>query len=226
MAALAKIASLVGRRRSSARSCSPSSSASPRGMLVVAALGLTMLVRRDWVPVVYNVRSLGVRRWTTAVTGARPGAGRVRVHDGADAGDAACSETLKATGSADNAKIIRKGSQNEVQSGVLARAPAPVVGGAGGGDGQGRQAAGVAGADGAHLRAARRRQDDEEGTNVNVRGVGPTAIELHPPRQLEGRMFTPGTSEIVIGKGLAGRFKGMTLGGRCTSRGATGPSSA
>src|SRR5205814_8567590 len=38
------------------------------------------------------------------------------------------------------------------------------------------------------------------------------AIELHPPRHLEGRMFQPGTSEIVVGRGLEGRFKGMRLG--------------
>ena len=37
-------------------------------MLVVTALGSTLLIRRDWVPVIYNVRSLGVRRWTTGVT--------------------------------------------------------------------------------------------------------------------------------------------------------------
>src|SRR5437868_6939233 len=54
--------------------------------------------------------------------------------------------------------------------------------------------------------------NDESGSNVNVRGVGPEALELHPPRHLEGRMFAPGTSEIVVGRGLAGRFKGMALG--------------
>jgi putative ABC transport system permease protein len=57
-------------------------------------------------------------------------------------------------------------------------------------------------------------ESDEVGSNLNVRGVGPTALELHPPKQLEGRMFTPGTSEIVIGKAIAGRFKGMRLGGQ------------
>src|SRR5262245_6943763 len=36
--------------------------------LVVGVLGLTLLVRRDWVPVVYNTRSLTVRKVTTTVT--------------------------------------------------------------------------------------------------------------------------------------------------------------
>jgi ABC-type antimicrobial peptide transport system permease subunit len=57
-------------------------------------------------------------------------------------------------------------------------------------------------------------ESDEVGSNLNVRGVGATALELHPPKKLEGRMFTPGTSEIVIGKAIAGRFKGMRLGGQ------------
>src|SRR5207302_5658674 len=40
----------------------------PISMLPVAVLSFTLLGRRDWVPVIYNVRSLGVRKWTTAVT--------------------------------------------------------------------------------------------------------------------------------------------------------------
>src|SRR5947209_8305101 len=87
-------------------------------LLVVAVLGLTMLARRDWVPVVYNLRSLGVRRWTTGVT-ALGLALVVFVFATVLMLATGVRETLKATGSAGNAKIIRKGSQNEVQSGVL-----------------------------------------------------------------------------------------------------------
>ena len=87
------------------------------GLLVVGALALTLLFRRDWVPAIYNVRSLGVRRWTTAVT-----AGGLALTVGVFTAvlmlTEGVHETLKTTGRADNAKVVRKGSQNEVQSGV------------------------------------------------------------------------------------------------------------
>ena len=113
------------------------------GMLVVVGCSaLTMLVRRDWVPVIYNMRSLGVRRWTTGVT-ALGLALVVFVFTTVLMLASGVHETLKATGSPENAKIIRKGSQNEVQSGLLPEhlrllSSAPEVA-----HGQRRQAAGV-----------------------------------------------------------------------------------
>lgn len=183
------------------------------GFLVVGVLGLTVLLRRDWVPLAYNLRSLGVRRWTTAVT-ALGLALVVFVFTTVLMLATGVRETLRATGSAENAKIIRKGSQNEVQSGVLPEhlrllSAAPEVQG-------GRDGKPLASPELMVLIFAEREggKTEEDGTNVNVRGVGPLAFELHPPHALDGRMFTPGTSEIVVGKKLAGRFKGMQLGGR------------
>ncbi len=182
-------------------------------LIVVAALALSMLLRRDWVPLVYNVRSLGVRRWTTGVTAVGLTL-VVFVFTTVLMLATGIRETLKATGTADNAKVIRKGSQAEVQSGVLPEhlrllSSAPEVGV----DKDGKPLASpelvviiFAVREGAAT--------DEEGNNLDVRGVGPQALELHPPRALDGRMFTPGTSEIVIGKALVGRFKGMRLGGQ------------
>ncbi|HEY1586328.1 MAG TPA: ABC transporter permease, partial [Polyangia bacterium] len=183
------------------------------GMIVVGVLALTLLIRRDWVPTIYNVRSLGVRRWTTALT-----AGGLALTVGVFTAvlmlTEGVHETLKTTGSADNAKIIRKGSQNEVQSGVqpehlrlLSSAPEVAVG---------RDGKPLASPELLVIIFAQREdaKSEEDGTNLNVRGVGPTGLELHPPVALEGRMFTPGTSEIVIGKGLQGRFRGMQLGDR------------
>lgn len=180
------------------------------GLLVVTALAVTLLVRRDWVPLVYNVRSLGVRRWTTTVT-ALGLALVVFVFTTVLMLAAGVRETLKATGSAENAKVIRKGSQTEVQSGLLPEhlrllSAAPEV---------------AIGANGKPMAspellvliyAVKTNGSGEDGTNVNVRGVGAEALALHPPRALEGRMFTPGTSEVVIGKSLEGRFRGMRLG--------------
>jgi putative ABC transport system permease protein len=181
------------------------------GLVVVGVLGLTLLVGRDWVPVVYNVRSLGVRGWTTAVTAM--GLALVTfVFTTVLMLAAGVRETLKATGSPENAKVIRKGSQNEVQSGLLpehlrllSAAPETAIG---------KDGKALVSPELLVLIFAVKENGvgDEDGTNVNVRGVGPGALELHAPKALQGRMFTPGTSEVVIGKGLDGRFKGMRLG--------------
>jgi putative ABC transport system permease protein len=180
-------------------------------MLAIGGLALSMLGRRDWVPVVYNFRSLGVRRWTTAVTAT--GLALVTcVFTVTLMLTTGVRETLKATGDARNAKIIRKGSQNEVQSGVqpehlrlLSASPEAAMG---------RDGKPLVSSELLVLIFAVKENGagEEDGSNVNVRGVGAGAFELHAPKQLEGRMFTPGTSEIVIGKGLEGRFKGMRLG--------------
>jgi ABC-type lipoprotein release transport system permease subunit len=180
--------------------------------LVVGVLGLTLLIRRDWVPLLYNVRSLTVRKVTTAVTAAGL-ALVVFVFTTVLMLSTGISRTLAATGTADNAKIIRKGSQTEIQSGVLPEAlrllasdPSVAVGK----DGQP-----VASPELVVLIFALHEgaTDDTQGTNVNVRGIGARGLELHPPAHLDGRLWKEGTSEIVIGKGLAGRFQGMTLGG-------------
>ena len=181
-------------------------------LVLVAALGLTLLVRRDWVPVVYNVRSLGVRRWTTGVT-ALGLALVVFVFTTVLMLAAGVGQTLKATGSPQNAKVIRKGSQTEVQSGVLPEhlrllSAAPEV--AIGADGKPMASPELV----VLIYAVKEHGSELDGTNVNVRGVGPEAMALHPPASLEGRMFKPGTSEIVIGKALEGRFRGMRLGGQ------------
>jgi putative ABC transport system permease protein len=50
-------------------------------------------------------------------------------------------------------------------------------------------------------------------SNVLIRGVGPGAFDVRPQVKLaEGRMFRPGSTEIVIGDALAGRFEGLEIG--------------
>src|SRR5258706_15940812 len=50
-------------------------------------------------------------------------------------------------------------------------------------------------------------------SNIVVRGVSPQAFELRPAfRMAAGRPFAFGTHEIVVGKNIADRFKGVTLG--------------
>jgi ABC-type antimicrobial peptide transport system permease subunit len=49
-------------------------------------------------------------------------------------------------------------------------------------------------------------------SNVVIRGVGPKGLALRPQVKLvEGRMFRPGSSEIVAGRAIAERFTGAGL---------------
>jgi len=51
--------------------------------------------------------------------------------------------------------------------------------------------------------------------NVPLRGVGPQAPKLRKNfRIVEGRNFTPGTFEIVVGRGASLQFAGLTVGNR------------
>jgi ABC-type lipoprotein release transport system permease subunit len=180
--------------------------------LTVGGLGLTLLIRRDWVPVVYNLRSLTVRKVTTSVTAVGI-ALVVFVFATVLMLASGVKKTLATTGVPENAKINRKGAQNEMQSGMLPEQLKLLE----------AQPEVAIGKDGKPLASPELvvlifalkegATDDSQGTNVTVRGVGPKALDLHPPAHLDGRMFTPGTSEVVIGKGLAGRFQGMKLGG-------------
>jgi ABC-type antimicrobial peptide transport system permease subunit len=157
------------------------------------------------------VRSLTVRGWTTGVTALGLAlvvfvfATVLMLTDGVQ-------KTLAATGIEGNAKVIRKSSQNEIQSGLLPEhlklvesMPETAMG---------KDGKPLASAEVVVLIFAQKSdaKTDEEGTNLTVRGLGERGLELHPPRSLEGRNFKPGTSEIVIGKQLVGRFKGARLG--------------
>ena len=49
--------------------------------------------------------------------------------------------------------------------------------------------------------------------NVPLRGLGPIALKVRPKvRIVEGRMFTPGSSEIVVGRAASQQFRGLTVG--------------
>ena len=49
--------------------------------------------------------------------------------------------------------------------------------------------------------------------NVPLRGLTPMALKVRPQlRIVEGRMFTPGTNEIVVGRAASQQFSGLTAG--------------
>ena len=54
---------------------------------------------------------------------------------------------------------------------------------------------------------------DAGDANVPLRGVSPAALAVRPSVKIaEGRMFTPGTNEIVVGRAASQQFAGLTVG--------------
>jgi putative ABC transport system permease protein len=57
------------------------------------------------------------------------------------------------------------------------------------------------------------KRDSNKASNVLIRGVGQKGIELRPQVEItEGRMFHPGSTEIIAGKNIAERYKGAGVG--------------
>jgi len=54
---------------------------------------------------------------------------------------------------------------------------------------------------------------DPSDANVPLRGVSPAALDVRPQVKIvEGRMFTPGTNEIVVGRAASRQFADLTVG--------------
>lgn len=57
--------------------------------------------------------------------------------------------------------------------------------------------------------------------NVPMRGVEPTAFQVRDVDIVEGRHFTFGTNEVIVGRGARGQFAGLTVGSTVHSGKAT-----
>jgi putative ABC transport system permease protein len=161
------------------------------------------------IPLTYVVRNLVARRLTTALT-AGGMALVVYVFAAVLMLSAGLEATLVATGQDDNVLVIRRGSQTEVQSGID-RAQAGVV----------ESLPDIAvGQDGRRLLSKEPvvlinlpKRESGKPSNVVIRGVTPTGLVLRPQVQIvEGRMFRPGTAEVVAGRSIASGFRGAGLG--------------
>jgi putative ABC transport system permease protein len=166
----------------------------------------------------YNIRSMVVRKTTAAMT-AMGIAMVVAVFVMTLAIAQGFRATLVASGSPQNAIVLRKGATAETVSAVL-RTDVPLVEGL-------PQVA--RDADNHSLASpelvvaiALPRLSDNQPANVPVRGVGPRAYQVRDTLQIvEGRQFTPGTREINAGRLAVGRFKGLTIGSEVKFGGAT-----
>jgi len=161
------------------------------------------------IPLSYIVRNLWTRRVTTLLTAGGMGL-VVFVFAAVLMLDAGLRRTLVGTGSYDNALLMRQGSQTEIQS-ILYRDQAslvetmPEVARSASGDA-------LVSREIVALIAIPKRGSDKP-ANVVVRGVSPTGVGLRPQVHLtHGRMFRPGTSEIVAGSGVVDGFEGVELG--------------
>lgn len=161
------------------------------------------------VPLTYVARNLWVRRLTTVLT-AGGMALVVFVFTAVLMLDAGLKATMVSSGSNSNVVIIRKGSDTEVQSGVDRDSAAvvetlpQVARGADGGTLASRE---VVVLDSLAKRGSNQR------TNVPVRGVSPLGLQLRSQvRIVEGRMFRPGASEVVVGNSVAHDFAAVGVG--------------
>ena len=161
------------------------------------------------IPVGYIARNLVARRLTTALT-AGGMALVVYVFATVLMLSAGLEKTLVATGQNDNVVVIRRSAQTEVQSGI-ARAQADVV--------ETLPQIALAG-DGRPLISKEPvvlinlpKRSSGKPANVVIRGVTPAGLTLRPQVKLvEGRMFRPGTAEVIAGRSVAEGFQGAGLG--------------
>lgn len=161
------------------------------------------------IPLTYSWRNLWTRRLTTVLT-AGGMALVVFVFAAVRMLDAGLKQTLVDSGSYDNAVVIRKGSESEMQS-LLTRDQAaqieslPQVA-------HGPTGEAMVSKECVVLFALTKRGADKA-TNVVIRGVGPLGIALRPQLQLaRGRLFQPGAAEVIVGSSVASKFQNAGLG--------------
>ncbi len=118
-------------------------------------------------------------------------------------------KALVATGSQENAIMVRKGAQNEISS-IIERETArnfeTLAGIAKSGDGKPMLSAEVA-------TVINLEKLDGGMSNISVRGVGERASQLRTGISIrQGRMFNVGARELIVGKSVPTRFKGANIG--------------
>lgn len=161
------------------------------------------------IPVSYIARNLWARRLTTALT-AGGLALVVFVYATMLMLDAGLKQTLVTTGEQDNVVVIRKGAETEIQSSIY-RDQASIM--------EMHPAVAIAG-DGRPMSSKEavvlfslNKLGSDKASNVVIRGVSPMGVALRPQIHLvAGRMFRPGSSEIIVGSSIAKGFGHTQIG--------------
>jgi ABC-type lipoprotein release transport system permease subunit len=161
------------------------------------------------IPFSYVARNLWTRRLTTALT-AGGLALVVFVFATVLMLDAGLKRTLVGTGEHDNVIAIRRGAENEIQSGIT-RLQANVIE---------THPAVATGPDSRPLVSKEtvilislKKVGAQKPSNVVIRGVSESGLRLRPQvRLVAGRMFSPGSSEIIVGGAIARGFENTRIG--------------
>jgi len=161
------------------------------------------------IPFSYAMRNLWARKLTTALTAAGMGL-VVFVFAAVLMLDAGLKRTMVGTGSFDNVVFIRKGAETEIQSG-LTRDQASLIESMPqiARDADGRP---FVSKESVVLISLMKRGQDKL-SNIVTRGVPTVGLSLRPQvRIINGRMFRPGSSEIIVGKNVSDEFEGVDIG--------------
>lgn len=160
------------------------------------------------IPFIYSYRSIAVRKGSSAM--AVLGIALVVVVFTVLLALAAGFErAVSSSGSANNLIVMRKGADAELQSQVTKEAgdtlrELPIVA-----TGEGGEKLFLA----ESVIILLRKKSDGGDTNVSVRGTTSNVSQVRREVRIkEGRWFTPGTDEAVIGLSLSRRLEGLTLG--------------
>jgi len=160
------------------------------------------------IPLVYNFRSV-TARWTSAIVAVLGIAGTVGVFVAMLSLARGFKATLVSSGSDDNAIIMRAGATSELTGGVSLDAVKIA-----------QDAPGIArGSEGPLVTpeivivAPIPLISTGTDANVQIRGVSKNVLEIRRRIKIaEGRMFTPGLAEVVVGKNATKSYTGLTIG--------------
>ncbi len=160
------------------------------------------------IPVVYNFRSVRAR-WTSAIVAVIGVAGTVGVFIAMLSLARGFRATLVASGSDDNALIVRAGATSEMTSGLVLDSVKII-----------QDAPGIARSTGgplvtpeAVLMAPIPLTANGADANVQLRGVSENVLEIRKQVKIsQGRMFKPGLTEVIVGKNRNPGKSGMTFG--------------
>lgn len=160
------------------------------------------------IPIVYNIRSVRAR-WTSTIVAVLGIAGTVGVFVAMLSLARGFQATLVASGSPDNALIVRAGATSEMTSGVPLDSVKII-----------QDAPGIArGAEGplvtpeAVLMAPIPLISTGTQANVELRGVSPNVLEIRKQVKIaEGRMFRGGMAEVIVGKNATKTYSGLKIG--------------